>query len=479
VINNSLPIIIQGGMGAGVSAWQLARAVSLAGQLGVVSGTALDTILSRRLQNGDPGGHMRRALAAFPISEMADRVLADHFIPGGKPRKAAYRPLRLFTHKLPRERLELIVLSNFAEVHLAKEGHGGLVGINYLEKIQLPTLPSLLGAMLAGVDYVLMGAGIPVSIPAAIDALCAGTRVALPLSVEGTAQGEGFRLDFDPAPFLALRASPLQRPKFVPIVASASLANVLLRRSSGPIDGFVVEGPTAGGHNAPPRGRITLNDCGEPVYGERDVVSLDEMLSLNRPFWLAGSYGRAEKVVEALAGGAAGVQVGTAFAFCDESGLRPDIKGTVIERSRAGRLDVFTDPIASPTGFPFKVLQLEGTLSDGEVYQDRQRRCDLGYLRQAFKNQTGGIGWRCPGEPVSAFVSKGGTEAQAAGRKCLCNALVANIGLEQMRKRGGEPPLITCGDDVNQIHQFLPHPGASSYSAQDVLDRLLSLVDRR
>jgi nitronate monooxygenase len=422
---------------------------------------------------------MRRALAAFPISEMAERVLADHFVPGGKPRKAAYRPLRLFTHKLPRERLELIVLSNFVEVYLAKEGHGGLVGINYLEKIQVPTLPSLLGAMLAGVDYVLMGAGIPVSIPAAIDALCAGKRVALPLSVEGAAHDEGFCLEFEPAPFLAHRGSPLDKPKFVPIVASASLANVLLRRSSGPIDGFVVEGPTAGGHNAPPRGRIALNDRGEPVYGERDMVSLDELRSLKRPFWLAGTYGRAERVVEALAGGAAGVQVGTAFAFCDESGLRPDIKRTVIERSRDGRLDVFTDPIASPTGFPFKVLQLEGTLSDAEIYLDRQRRCDLGYLRQAFKNRLGGVGWRCPGEPVAAFVSKGGTEELAEGRKCLCNALVANIGLEQLCKRGGEPPLITCGDDVSQVHEFLPHPSASSYSAQDVLDRLLSLVGRQ
>ena len=39
-MNNS-PLIIQGGMGAGVSNWRLARAVSEQGQLGVVSGIAL------------------------------------------------------------------------------------------------------------------------------------------------------------------------------------------------------------------------------------------------------------------------------------------------------------------------------------------------------------------------------------------------------------------------------------------------------
>ena len=65
-MSHSQPIIIQGGMGVAVSAWHLAREVAQRGQLGVVSGTALDGVLARRLQDGDPGGHMRRALAAFP-----------------------------------------------------------------------------------------------------------------------------------------------------------------------------------------------------------------------------------------------------------------------------------------------------------------------------------------------------------------------------------------------------------------------------
>ncbi|MDE3217251.1 MAG: nitronate monooxygenase, partial [Gemmatimonadota bacterium] len=51
---SGLPTVIQGGMGAGVSNWMLARAVSLRGQLGVVSGTVIDTIFVRRLQDGDP-----------------------------------------------------------------------------------------------------------------------------------------------------------------------------------------------------------------------------------------------------------------------------------------------------------------------------------------------------------------------------------------------------------------------------------------
>ena len=39
---------------------------------------------------------------------------------------------------------------------------------------------------------------------------------------------------------------------------------------------------------------------------------------------------------------------------------------------------------SSPTGFPFRVLQLNGTLSDAETFEARQRVCDLGVLRSAF-----------------------------------------------------------------------------------------------
>jgi hypothetical protein len=47
-----VPRIIQGGMGIRISSWELARTVSQKGELGVVSGTSIDTILVRTLQNG-------------------------------------------------------------------------------------------------------------------------------------------------------------------------------------------------------------------------------------------------------------------------------------------------------------------------------------------------------------------------------------------------------------------------------------------
>ncbi|MGI9455038.1 MAG: nitronate monooxygenase, partial [Aeoliella sp.] len=135
---------------------------------------------------------------------------------------------------------------------------------------------------------------------------------------------------------------------------------------------------------------------------------------------------------------------------------------------------------ASPTGFPFKVLSLFGSLSDSVKYQLRKRRCDLGYLSQAFKREDGCLGWRCPAEPVDAFLKKGGTLAETDGRKCVCNGLMANVGLGQVYASGIEElPLVTCGDDVKSLARFLKTPDAVSYSAREVIDYLLSLVAKK
>ncbi len=468
-----LPIIIQGGMGAAVSSWSLANAVARAGQLGVVSGTALDVILARRLQIGDPGGHVRRALEKFPIPGVAQRILSRYFIEGGKPPNAPFKGKPVPSHNPSGHLEELLVASNFVEVFLAKEGHNGLVGINFLEKIQAPNLPSIYGAMLAGVSAILMGAGIPKAIPGILDRLARKEPVELRLDVQGAERGEEFFTHFDPNAFFGGQAPELDRPDFIAIVSSATLASMLARKASGRVDGFIIEGPTAGGHNAPPRGKMQLSIEGEPIYGERDGADLEAIRKIGRPFWMAGSYAEPERIAQAIKAGAAGVQVGTAFAFCEESGLDHDLIGKTIEMSKVGQAKVFTDPIASPTGFPFKVLEMEGTQSDQGVYEQRTRICDLGYLRHAYKKDNGKIGWRCPSEPVDDYLKKGGTLDDTKGRKCVCNGLMANVGLGQIQANGElEKPLVTSGDDVARIARFLKL-GASSYSAAEVIEYLL------
>lgn len=468
------PVLIQGGMGVGVSGYRLAHAVSALGpdHLGVVSGTALDAVFTRRLQEGDPGGDVRRALAAFPFPAVAEAIIRDYFIEGGRPQNQPYKSKPLAGQVLSQRAEQLLVASNFVEVFLAKEGHGNPVGINYLTKIQTPLLPSLYGAMLAGVDYILMGAGIPKHVPALLDALAAGQPVSQTLDITGADKALPFMQTFDPSAFAETAGSwppgPLRRPTFLAIVSGASLATMLARRADGHVDGFIVEHNTAGGHNAPPRGKVQLNPRGEPVYGPRDEADLAAFRALGRPFWLAGGYATAERVQAALDEGAAGVQVGTAFAFCRESSIRDDLKAQVVASVREGRRLVFTDPKSSPTGFPFKGVTLEGTAVDPEVVAGRVRRCDQGYLREGYVKEDGTLGWRCPSEATDAYARKGGDVADTDGRICLCNGLLAGIGLGQVQADGiEEPPLLTAGDALADLPRFIPE-GQSTYGAADV-----------
>jgi len=479
-MNNSTmsePVIIQGGMGAGVSNWRLAQAVSRLGQLGLVSGTALDQILARRLQDGDSGGHMRRGLDAFPDSTMADRVWERYFVAGGKAERTPYKVVPPLSKDNSRELVELNIVANFVEVYLARQGHTNPVGINFLEKIQTAHLACIYGAMLGGVGYVVMGAGIPLKIPGVLDSYVNHEAAEYTIHVHGGQEGDDATMHFDPRAYMSTLPGPLLRPKFLPIVSSNTLAVTMLKKANGRVHGLVVETRTAGGHNAPPRGKMQLSDVGEPIYGERDSIDIAKLRELGVPFWLAGGYGHPEKVREALALGATGVQVGTAFEFAWESGLEEDYKHALLSKVVAGKASVFTDPLASPTGFPFKVARLVGTNSEAETNAERPRICDLGFLREAYRTEDGGVGYRCAAEPVSVYLSKGGKVEDTIGRKCVCNGLLANIGYPQVRNgKRVEHALITAGDDLFSVKQFLK-PGRLDYGAKEVIDRLMTGCD--
>ncbi|WP_240322567.1 nitronate monooxygenase [Austwickia chelonae] len=467
-----LPTIIQGGMGVAVSSWQMARAVASTGQLGVVSGTALDSVLARRLQDGDLAGHCRRALADFPDQGMAERVLTKYHRPDGRASGTPYRPQPRLTASPGQDALDLAITGNFVEVWLAKEGHQGLVGINLLEKIQMGTPAALLGALLAGVDAVLMGAGIPREIPQLIRDLTAGRAGELTLDVAGATRRHVTRLD--PQTALGVPVPTLSKPEFLAIVSVHSLATYLCRDDRIRPDGFVVEGPLAGGHSAPPRGALQLGEDGGPVYGPRDLADLTKFEGLGVPFWVAGAQADPEGVAAALAEGAAGVQCGTVFALSTESGLAAPLRERLLAEVRSGSLRVRNDPRASPTGFPFKLAELTDSASQEGIYAQRPRLCDLSYLREPYERPDGSLGYRCPSEPVDLYLRKGGAEADTVGRRCLCNALMANIGLGQTRKDGYvEVPGVTLGQDLRGARRLLElYP--QGWSAAEAVRWLLS-----
>ncbi len=473
----SRPRIIQGGMGVAVSGWPLASAVARAGQLGVVSGTALEIVCARRLQRGDPGGHVRRALEHFPAPGVAERILAAYYVAGGIPAGKPFRPVLRYSLRWARALAELTIAANFTEVFLAKEGHDGLVGINYLRKIEYPIPFACYGAMLAGVDHVIMGAGNPADLPVLLGQLARHEPVALPVRVQGARPGDGdYFVQFDPATVSPERPA-LFRPRFDAIVASVGLAAALAADPAARPDGFVVEGHTAGGHNAPPRGPRRLDPSGQPVYNGRDIADPREMARFGVPFWMAGSYGTPSGLARAMRAGAAGVQAGTAFALCRESGLARAYKRRLLAQAARGEVHVRTDARASPTGFPFKVAELNGTLSDDAVYAARSRLCDLGVLRSPYRKADGSIGYRCPAEPLAAYERHAGRLQNTAGRRCLCNALLATCGLGQQRADGyAEPPIITMGTDFTPVKDLLrerPDPELE-YTAADVISYLLS-----
>lgn len=467
-----IPRIIQGGMGVGISSPRLAQTVAKMGQLGVVSGTAVAVTLARRLQHRRVSRSIMNALSAFPFQEMVERIL-DRYHRSPKPTKLKYIAVPMPRIDMDPTLVELTVVANYVEVYQAKLGHKGMIGINLLEKLQIPTVASLYGAMLAGVDVVLMGAGIPIRIPWLLDELQHHHDVSFPINVTGDLEQTEF-VRFSPKELTKTpEMSPLKRPQFLAIVSSGTLATRLQRSDFGSPDGFVVETAIAGGHNAPPRGNPPLNERNEPQYGSKDEIDLSLFRQLGLPFWLAGGYGTPEALTAAIADGAHGIQIGTAFAFCNESGMKPSIRKKIIHHVLQGDLVVRTDGRASPTGFPFKIVELSKTNGIPTQAKKRRRVCDLGYLREPYRRADGTVGYRCASEPIDDYIKKGGTLEETKDRLCLCNGLVSSIGLPQKRAdKRTEKQVITAGDDLVYLARYMTN-SAQNYSAKDVIAYIL------
>lgn len=465
-----LPEIIQGGMGVNISSPELAKMVSKLGQQGTVSGTALEWLMVRTLQRGDPGEHFRRALAGFPFQNMVKEIMNKFYVKGGIPKNSQFKGIPHVGFNPSNLFIALVICANFAVVRMAKEGHDNPISINYLEKIALPHVHALYGAIMGGVDVITMGAGIPLQIPALIGDIVDGNVCGYSIPVSGT-EIRSSSISFDPEQFFGEKIKNLKKPKFLPIISSNLLANLFLKKSpEGSVDGFVVEEPTAGGHNAPPR-RIEPGSLpgDPPVYGPKDVVDYHEMAKLGIPFWIGGANASPEKLRYARSVGAAGIQAGSIFALAEESGMVPELRAKIRKLGYDGDLNIRTDPRISPTGFPFKLAELDGTIAENTVYDGRVRVCNKGLLVTPYEKEGGRIGYRCSAEPEEKFINKGGNPDELAGRGCLCNGLLATAGIGDPV----EPPIITLGDDLGFLRKLMDH-NADSYTAEDAINYLLS-----
>jgi len=457
-----------GGMGVNISCPRLAKTISMLDQCGTVSGVALERVMVAILQRGDPDGNIRRALATFPFQAVVRQVMDGYFVNGGT-KEGRYKNAPHFTVNPSGLLIALVVCANYSSVWLAKEGHDHSITINYLEKIAMPHPYAIVGAMLANVDYVTMGAGIALQIPGMMKDIRQGRPAHYEVPVLGD-RDKIHTMYFDHEAFFASRLPDMRLPGFIPVISSDGLATVFCKKlPEGSISGFAVEEHTAAGHNAPPR-RPTFDENGKmlPIYGLKDEIDYAKIASLGLPFWIGGNRASPVRFAEALNLGAQGVQVGSIFALCEESGMDPELRRRLRSIGYDGQLETVQDTQVSPTGYPFMVAMLDGTVAMPRVFEERPRVCDHGVLVSLYRKLDGSIGYRCPSEPVSAYVAKGGDPKDTEGRKCLCNGLLTTAGANNAH----EPAIVTLGD-VSFLRRLMNGPD-DSYTAEDAIRYLLS-----
>jgi NAD(P)H-dependent flavin oxidoreductase YrpB (nitropropane dioxygenase family) len=175
--------------------------------------------------------------------------------------------------------------------------------------------------------------------------------------------------------------------------------------------------------------------------------------------------------------------VGSVFALAEESGMKSAYRIAILEELKKETDDsklVFTT-LFSPTGFPFKVVQLDDTLADQVVYTNRMRVCDIGLLQQRgltkpAEDGTRRLFQRCPAAPLDDFISKRGLPLNTTDRRCLCNGLLACVGLGQVGLQNGsqteEPAIVTLGNHLDGVRR-LSRNGQSPYWARDVVNDIL------
>lgn len=333
--------IIQGGMGVGVSLFPLASAVAREGGLGIVSSAALDRLVSKR--NGS-------TLNSY---------------------EAAYE-----------------------EVSRAKSA-GGFAGINIMCALVRDYEDSVRGALDAGADAIISGAGLPLGLPA------------------------------------------IQAPKdtaLIPIVSSARALELICKKwekAGYRPDAIVLEGPLAGGHLGFKPEQIDL----ESNVLENLLPPVKEMAMKygDFPVIVAGGIYTHQDIMRFLSMGADGIQMGTRFLATEESSASAPYKEAVL---KANEEDVFVAyRPGSPCGLPFRVIK-QSPMFVSALARLRTPKCDKGYV--LLKDGEGKF-TKCPAkEDNESFF-------------CICNGLLSSAGYNPEK----EEALYTVGSNVVRVKEIL------------------------
>ncbi len=338
----TIPVpIIQGGMGVGVSLSPLASAVAREGGVGLVSSACLDRLVSKRIG---------KKLNSY---------------------EAAYE-----------------------EVSLAKN-RGGIAGINIMCALARDYNDSVKGALDAGADVIISGAGLPLTLPA------------------------------------------IQPPKdtaLIPIVSSARALDIICKKweklGYRP-DAVVLEGPLAGGHLGFKMDQIDtdenkLENLLPPVkdmakkYGDFPII-------------VAGGIYTYDDIVGYLKAGANCVQMGTRFLATEESSASPDYKSSVVA-ARESDIIVAYDP-GSPCGLPFRIVK-QSPMYVSALSKKRAPKCDKGYVLQKDGEGKYSI---CPAKRSNEH------------HFCICNGLLSSANYNPKE----EEPLYTVGTNAYRVDKIV------------------------
>lgn len=337
----SLPVV-QGGMGVGVSLAPLAKAVAREGGVGIVSSACLDRLVSKRT---------------------------------GK---------KVHTYE-----------AVYEEVSLAKAA-GGVAGINIMVALVRDYEDSVKGAIDAGADIIISGAGLPLGLPA------------------------------------------IQSPKdtaLVPIVSSARALELICKkweRLGYWPDAVVLEGPLAGGHLGFKIDQVDL----EANRLENLFPPVKEMAQKygDIPVIVAGGIYTHEDILTFMAMGADGVQMGTRFLATEESSAVAEYKQAVINCTSED-IVLAHDP-GSPCGLPFRVIK-QSPAYVSAIQRLRKPKCDKGYV--LLKDAEGKF-TRCPAKESNEH------------HFCICNGLLSSAGYNP----DVEKPLFTVGTNADRVDRILP-----------------------
>jgi nitronate monooxygenase len=333
--------IIQGGMGVGVSLYPLAKAVAREGGVGIVSSACLDRLVSKRT---------------------------------GKKVN--------------------IYEAVYEEVSLAK-ADGGFAGINIMAALMRDYNDSVKGALDAGADFIISGAGLPLTLPA------------------------------------------IQPPKdtaLVPIVSSARALEIICKkweRLGYRPDAVVLEGPLAGGHLG-----FRLDDIdSESNKLENLLPPVKDMAAKygDIPVIVAGGIYTHADILRFLGMGADGVQMGTRFLATEESSATAVYKQAVVQAKDEDIL-VAHDP-GSPCGLPFRVIK-QSPMYVSSLQRLRKPKCDKGYV---LLKDAKGVFSVCPAKESNEH------------HFCICNGLLSSAGYNPDK----EEALYTVGTNASRIDKIL------------------------